>query len=81
MTYKAGLKVFVISQVGDLPFFIFILGVASFFQTSEIIELVALFPLQACEYAALSYNFFLYIHVNTCLALLLTSAILLKAAQ
>jgi NADH-quinone oxidoreductase subunit L len=82
VTYKAGLKVFFISQLGDLPFFLFIFSLLGLFQTSEITELLPLLPGAAFDYVPLwPGSSTALLHLSTLLACCLTSAVLLKAAQ
>lgn len=81
MTYKAGLKVFTVSQLGDLPFFAFIFGALATFQTSDLTEFLPAVSAQALEYVSIASSHTALLHVNTALALCLSSAIFLKAAQ
>jgi NADH:ubiquinone oxidoreductase subunit 5 (subunit L)/multisubunit Na+/H+ antiporter MnhA subunit len=49
-SYKAGLKVFSVSQLGDLPFFLFFFAVFARTGTTNVAELLATLPLLAFEY-------------------------------
>ena len=77
-SYKAGLKVFAISQVGDVPFFGFIQLVLTWAQTTSVPEILQRLPLE-------KHSFFnmgnLVIPLTEVFAFLLSSAILLKSAQ
>lgn len=77
-TYKAGLKVFTISQIGDLPLFGFLFLTLSRFETSSLVEVLGLLPLAVYEYVMLAG---MLVSLLTCLALLLSQAVFLKAAQ
>lgn len=78
-TYKAGMKVFFISQLGDLPFFAFIFLASNRFLTTDLSEILAQATLLSFEYVAFSQT--VHLHLATLLALLLSSAVLLKSAQ
>lgn len=78
-TYKAGMKVFFISQVGDLPFFAFIFLFSHRYLTTDLSEILAQVPLASFEYLCLPLT--AAAHFLTLGGLLLSSAILLKAAQ
>jgi NADH-quinone oxidoreductase subunit L len=77
-SYKAGLKVFTVSQVGDFPFFLFFFLVLARFQTTATGELLLLLPLALGEYLVLGG---LAVHLLTLAALCLQVAVFLKAAQ
>lgn len=77
-TYKAGLKVFFISQLGDLPFFVFLFVLFNRIGSSDMLLIQAQLPLLSYEYLALGP---LYLNLNLLLACCLSSALLLKAAQ
>lgn len=77
-TYKAGLKVFTVSQVGDFFFLMFIFFTIGRYGTSSLVELLPLFALSCTEFI-LVWKF--YVSFLTVLGLLLSSAVLLKAAQ
>jgi NADH-quinone oxidoreductase subunit L len=77
-SYKAGLKVFFVSQVGDLPFFLFVFFMLARVQTSDIAELLSLAACLSFEYVMVGSA---TVHLNTLLSLLLQVAIFLKAAQ
>jgi NADH:ubiquinone oxidoreductase subunit 5 (subunit L)/multisubunit Na+/H+ antiporter MnhA subunit len=77
-TYKAGLKVFAISQLGDLPLFGFLVLTLAQLGTSDVAEVLALVPALAFDYLVLGP---VLLHLPTLLCTLLGSAVLLKAAQ
>lgn len=77
-TVKAGLKVFCISQVGDLFFFGYLFLMTQYLMTTNGLEIEALLPLIAFEYVAIGPTF---VHLSTLLAIGLTSAVFLKSAQ
>lgn len=77
-TYKAGLKVFSFSQVGDLPLFVFIFLVISHFGSTDLSEILSQLPLALFEYLFLG-SFLL--SLNESLAFFLSFAVFLKAAQ
>lgn len=77
-SYKAGLKVFFVSQLGDFPFFLFIFTALARVQTTDIAELLALIPCLAFEYLGCGGVF---AHLTSVLGLLLQVAVFLKAAQ
>lgn len=77
-TYKAGLKVFTISQIGDFPFLIFIFIINARFGTTSLIEILPLIQLVSFEFLAFSGFIF---SVTTLLAFLLSMAVFLKSAQ
>lgn len=77
-TFKAGLKVFNVSQVGDFPFLFFIFILYARVGTTSVPELLATLPLLAHEYIILGP---LCTSLTTLLATLLSFAVLLKSAQ
>lgn len=78
-TYKAGLKVFSISQVGDFPLFFFIFLLLSRFNTGGLAEILTMLPLAAFEFFPAPMG--LLVSLHTTLATLLAFAVFLKAAQ
>lgn len=81
-SYKAGLKVFVVSQFGDMPFFLFLFCLLGRVGTADIGEILALLPLLAFEFVPISLGSnVLMLHLVTLLGFLLQTAIFLKAAQ
>lgn len=77
-TYKAGLKVFSISQVGDLPLLFFIFLVTARFNTSSLLEVIPSLTLLAYEFFVVGP---LLVGVLSFWAVLLSTAVFLKAAQ
>lgn len=77
-TYKAGLKVFTISQIGDLPFLAFIFFMFNRTQTTNVFELLTLTPLFCFDFLSLGG---IQLNLITCLGFLLSFAVFLKAAQ
>lgn len=77
-TYKAGLKVFTISQFGDLPLLLFIFITLSRFQTTNLFEILTVTPLFSFEFVYFSG---LYVNVVALLCVLLSFTVFLKAAQ
>jgi len=77
-TYKAGLKVFTISQVGDLPLLFFIFACFARFETTSLLEILPMLPLAALEYVYIGQTLVSLLYL---LALLLSAAVFLKAAQ
>lgn len=77
-TYKAGLKVFTISQFGDFFFLMFIFLLFNKYNTTSLLEILPLFALSAFEFIVVSS---VLIHYVSILGLLLSSAVLLKSAQ
>lgn len=77
-SYKAGLKVFVVSQLGDLPFFLFIFFTLARFQTTSVAELLLLLPLGAFEYVVVGG---VAVHALSLASGCLQVALFLKAAQ
>ncbi len=78
MSYKAGLKVFTVSQLGDLPFFLFFFFVLARFQTTATGELLLIAPLAMSEYLLVGV---VSVHLLTAGACCLQVALFLKAAQ
>lgn len=78
-TYKAGMKVFFISQLGDLPLFAFVFLMSNRFLTTDLSEILAQLPLISFEFIRFWGGF--YAHNASFMALLLSSAVLLKSAQ
>lgn len=77
-TVKAGLKVFTISQVGDVFFFGYLFMATQYLMSTSGLELEALVPLLAFEYLRVGPT---YVHLTTLLGVGLTSAVFLKSAQ
>jgi NADH:ubiquinone oxidoreductase subunit 5 (subunit L)/multisubunit Na+/H+ antiporter MnhA subunit len=77
-TFKAGLKVFTVSQLGDLPLFGFLVLALAQHCSSDIGELLTLAPLLAFDYLAWGG---MLVHLPTALGGLLSAAVFLKAAQ
>jgi len=81
-SFKAGLKVFTVSQVGDLPLFLFTFMVLARFGSSDCNEILGLIPLVAYEHIEVTVLGISYsTHSTVVLALLLQVAVCLKAAQ
>ncbi len=78
VSFKAGLKVFSVSQVGDLPFFLFCFLLINQTGVTDLAELTLAFPLYAFEYLRVGG---LLVHQASLLVLCLQTAVLLKAAQ
>lgn len=79
-TYKAGIKVFFISQLGDVPFFAFIFITINRFGTTDFTEIFSQLPLISFEYVYIqSIN--TLISLPSCLCVLLSFSLLLKSAQ
>jgi len=72
------LKVFTVSQFGDLPFFIFLFCLLARTHTSSLTEVLPVLPLLSFEYV-LVLGF--AAHLLTFLGLCLQVAVFLKAAQ
>jgi NADH:ubiquinone oxidoreductase subunit 5 (subunit L)/multisubunit Na+/H+ antiporter MnhA subunit len=77
-TVKAGLKVFCISQVGDLFFFCYLFLATQYLMSTSCLELEAIIPMLAFEYVNVGPTF---VHLGTLMATCLTSAVFLKSAQ
>ena len=77
-TIKAGLKVFCISQVGDVFFFGYLFMATQYLMTSNSLEIEALAPSMAFEYVVRGSTL---IHLPTAMGIGLTSAVFLKSAQ
>ncbi len=77
-SFKAGLKVLVISHLGDVPFFLFFFILWGRFQTTALVELLPLLPLSSFEYFLLGPCL---LNFNVCVAWLLSGAVFLKSAQ
>ncbi len=77
-SYKAGLKVFTVSQLGDMPFFIFLFCLLARTHTSALTEILPLLPLLAFEYVLVGSC---GVQLLTILGLCLQVAVFLKAAQ
>jgi NADH:ubiquinone oxidoreductase subunit 5 (subunit L)/multisubunit Na+/H+ antiporter MnhA subunit len=77
-TVKAGLKVFCISQVGDVFFFGYLFLATQFLMTSNSLEIEALAPSMAFEFLVWGSTL---LHLPTALGIGLTSAVFLKSAQ
>ena len=78
ITYKAGLKVFIISQLGDLPFFFFIFFLINKYNTTSILNINSFFLLN--NFSILKINNII-IKFNDLLAILGIFSLLLKSAQ
>jgi len=78
-TYKAGMKVFTISQFGDLPLLLGLFLLASRGGTTAITDILGVIPKAAHEYSVIP----IYgpIHVLSVIGYCLTFAVFLKAAQ
>ncbi len=79
-TYKAGIKVFCISQLGDIPIFIFIFLFINRFSTTDLSEILSQLFFIAFEYIYFT-SFNIIINFATINAFCVSFAILLKAAQ
>ncbi len=77
-SFKAGLKVLVISHLGDVPFFLFFFILWGRFQTTALVELLPLLPLTSFEYFLVGPCL---LNFNVCAAWLLAGAVFLKSAQ
>lgn len=81
-SFKAGLKVFTVSQVGDLPLFLFTFLLLARTGSSDCGEIIGLLPLISFDYLSLTlFGFSTCLHLTTVLGLLLQVAVCLKAAQ
>lgn len=79
-SYKAAIKVFFISQIGDLPFFFFFFFIIYRFNTTDIAEIQSQVFILSFEYIVfVKFN----VIVNSCffLSFLASFAVLLKSAQ
>lgn len=79
-SYKAGIKVFVISQVGDLPLFGFVFLLINRFGTTDMGEILGSAPLTAFEYVTVLFGT-TAVSLPGTLAVLASFAMLLKSAQ
>lgn len=79
-TYKAGIKVFFVSQLGDIPLFIFAFLILNRFGTTDLAEILSQLFLVAFEYVLFS-NMQILVSFPTLAAFCLSFAVLLKAAQ
>ena len=77
-TYKAGLKVFVISQIGDFPFVVGLLLLLALFETSDFGQILGSWPLWVNAYFQLGPCL---VSVLGTISLLTSVALFLKAAQ
>jgi len=77
-TFKAGLKVFTISQIGDFPLFIGLFLLLALFETSDFGQILASWPLWVHTYIAIGPCL---VSTLGLISLLTTTAMLLKAAQ
>jgi NADH:ubiquinone oxidoreductase subunit 5 (subunit L)/multisubunit Na+/H+ antiporter MnhA subunit len=77
-SFKAGLKVLVISHLGDIPFFFFFFLVWARFQTTSLPDLLALFFVSSFEYVLVGP---FLLSLNVLAGLLLSGAVFLKSAQ
>lgn len=78
-SYKAGIKVFFISQLGDVPLFFFVFLLLNRFGTTDLGEILSQLFLLSFEYIHVGFS--CLISLSSALALLLSAAMLLKAAQ
>ena len=79
-SYKAGIKVFFISQLGDVPLFCFVFILLNRFGTTDLGSILGQLPMLSFEYTLLM-TINATISTAFILAILLCSAVLLKAAQ
>lgn len=79
-SYKASMKVFVISQLGDIPFFFFFFLLISRFSTTDLFEIQGQLFFLSFEYIQL-FNLNFFLNFGCFLSLLLIFAIFLKSAQ
>lgn len=79
-TYKAGIKVFFISQLGDVPLFFFTFLLISRFGTTDLTEILSQIFLLTFEYVVLETTGLL-VSFPALLAFFLSFTLLLKAAQ
>lgn len=79
-SYKASIKVFFISQLGDLPFFFFIFLIINRFNTTDLFEIQAYTFIILFEYINF-LNFNIFISFSFLLSFLLSFSLLLKSAQ
>lgn len=77
-SFKAGLKVLVISHLGDIPFFFFFFLVWGRFQTTAVSDLLGLFLVSSFEYLLVGPCLCSF---NVMAGLLLSGAVFLKSAQ
>ncbi len=77
-SFKAGLKVLVVSHLGDIPFFLFFFLVWGRFQVTGLPDLLGLFFISSFEYVFIGP---LLLSFNTLAGLLLSGAVFLKSAQ
>jgi NADH-quinone oxidoreductase subunit L len=78
VSFKAGMKVFTVSQFGDLPLFLFLFLILARLGSADLAEILGLLPTLSFEYLALGG---VLIHLTSLLGLLLQVAVFLKAAQ
>ena len=79
-SYKAAIKVFFISQIGDLPFFTFFFLLMYKFNTTDLTEIQSQVFLLSFDYIIFS-NLNIIVSFSFLLSFLLSSAVLLKSAQ
>lgn len=79
-SYKAAIKVFFISQLGDLPFFFFFFLLIYKFNTTDLFEINSQIFLILFDYIIFT-NFNLIISFSFLLSFLLSFSVLLKSAQ
>lgn len=79
-TYKAGIKVFFISQLGDIPLFIFIFLLLNRFGTTDLTEILSQLFLVSFEYILIE-KFGCLCNFAGLAAFFLSFALLLKSAQ
>jgi NADH-quinone oxidoreductase subunit L len=79
-SYKASMKVFFISQIGDLPFFCFFFLLIYKFNTTDLFEINSQIFLILFDYIFFE-NFNIIISFSFLLSFLLSFAVLLKSAQ
>ena len=79
-SYKASIKVFVVSQLGDIPFFFFFFLLISRFSTTDLFEIQSQLFFLSFEYIQF-FNFNFFFNFGCFLSFLLVFAIFLKSAQ
>jgi NADH:ubiquinone oxidoreductase subunit 5 (subunit L)/multisubunit Na+/H+ antiporter MnhA subunit len=79
-SYKAGIKVFFVSQIGDVPLFIFVFLLVNRFGTTDLSEILSQLFLVSFEYILFSSLGFI-VNFASVSAFCLSFALLLKAAQ
>jgi NADH-quinone oxidoreductase subunit L len=79
-TYKAGIKVFFISQLGDVPLFVFVFLFVNRFGTTDLSEILSQLFLLSFEYILFA-NLGIVVNFVSLSAFCLSFALLLKSAQ